>query len=167
MGQASHHQEVRVKAIDLVHKYAGPRVLILGEVDRLLHPEWMNPRKETAEKPKDTLDLNGSEIRYRGQTKDTYDLVVDSGALEHELDIYGALKKMSRAVKKGGVIFHLSPMSMINWGYWNINPKAFKEFYKDWEILEQWAVKKEHSVPLPHDRASIASEVSMIFVARK
>jgi hypothetical protein len=158
-----------VKAIDLVHKYAGPRVLILGEVDRLLHPEWMNPRKETAEKPKDTLDLNGSEIIYSFRSKKCYDidLVVDSGALEHEMDIYGALKKMSSLVKKGGVIFHLSPISMVNWGYWNINPKVFKEFYKDWEILEEWAVKKEHTVALPYDRASIASEVSMYFVARK
>lgn len=154
-----------MKAIDLIKKYAGPRVLILGEVDRLLNPEWMNPRKETEEKPKDTLELDGT-IHYKPNGK-AYDLVIDSGALEHELDIYGSLKKMVKQVRKGGVIFHLSPISMVNWGYWNINPKAFKEFYKDWEILEQWAVKKEHIIPLMYDRASIASEVSMYFVARK
>jgi len=161
-----------VKALDIVRKYKGQRVLLLGEAERLSNPEWMRPKVKEYE-PRETecealTILNGAEVSDKWK-KRYYDFVVDAGFLEHQFDISTQLLKTAEAVRVGGVIFHLSPISMVNWGYWNISPKMFKEFYdaNGWELLEAFAVKKDHFIDLPLDRASTASEVSMHVVARR
>jgi hypothetical protein len=58
-----------------------------------------------------------------------YDLVIDPGTLEHCFNIGQALMTAAGAVKVGGRILHLSPMTMMNHGFWNICPTLYHDFY--------------------------------------
>lgn len=59
-----------------------------------------------------------------------YDLVIDPGTLEHCFNIGQAMINAASAVRVGGRIFHGSPMTMLNHGFYNINPSFFGCFYK-------------------------------------
>ena len=65
-----------------------------------------------------------------------FDLVLDPGTLEHCFNIGQAIINASQAVKVGGRILHLSPMTMMNHGFYNICPTFFHDFYgqNNWEI---------------------------------
>lgn len=65
-----------------------------------------------------------------------YDLVIDPGTLEHCFSIGQAMMNAANAVKAGGRIFHLSPLMMINHGFYNICPTMMFDFYtqNNWEI---------------------------------
>ena len=67
-----------------------------------------------------------------------FDLVIVPGTLEHCFNIGTAWQNAFDSVKVGGVIFHLSPMTMVNHGFFNFNPTLFHDFYKqnNWEILD-------------------------------
>ena len=67
-----------------------------------------------------------------------FDLVIDPGTLEHCFNIGQAFINAANAVKVGGVIFHLSPMTMLNHGFYNLNPTLFNDFYfqNGWEVRE-------------------------------
>lgn len=58
-----------------------------------------------------------------------YDLVIDHGTIEHCMNIGQALKTLAQCVSVGGVIFHGTPMSMHNHGFYNVNPTLFYDFY--------------------------------------
>ncbi len=66
----------------------------------------------------------------------SYDLVIDAGTIEHVANIGQALMNAAKAVKVGGQIFHTSPMSMLNHGFYNICPTFFHDFYtqNEWQI---------------------------------
>lgn len=59
-----------------------------------------------------------------------HDLVIDPGTLEHCFNIGQAFMNAAGAVKLGGRIFHGSPMSMLNHGFYNLNPTLFGFFYQ-------------------------------------
>ena len=67
-----------------------------------------------------------------------FDLVIDPGTLEHCFNIGQAFLNAANAVKVGGYIFHLSPLDMLNHGFYNINPTLFHDFYlqNGWEVRE-------------------------------
>ena len=67
-----------------------------------------------------------------------FDLVIDPGTIEHCFNIGQALLNAANAVRAGGVIFHISPMTMLNHGFYNLNPTLFYDFYiqNGWDILE-------------------------------
>src|SRR3990167_2296323 len=67
-----------------------------------------------------------------------FDLVIDPGTLEHFFNIGQAFLNAANAVKVGGYIFHLSPLDMLNHGFYNINPTLFHDFYlqNGWEVRE-------------------------------
>jgi hypothetical protein len=67
-----------------------------------------------------------------------FDLVLDPGTLEHCFNIGQAFLNAANAVKVGGRIFHTSPMSMLNHGFYNLCPTLFHDFYKQngWELAE-------------------------------
>lgn len=71
-----------------------------------------------------------------------YDLVIDPGTMEHCFNIGQAMMNAANAVKAGGHIFHLSPLMMINHGFYNICPTMMFDFYtqNDWEISTLEAV---------------------------
>jgi len=65
-----------------------------------------------------------------------YGLVLDCGTTEHCFNIGQALINAANAVKEGGYIFHTPPVSMMNHGFYNLNPTLFYDFYTQngWEI---------------------------------
>ena len=67
-----------------------------------------------------------------------FDLVIDSGTLEHCFNIGQAMLNAVNSVKVGGAIFHLSPLDVLNHGFYNMNPTLFNDFYlqNEWDIKE-------------------------------
>lgn len=65
-----------------------------------------------------------------------FDLVIDPGTLEHCFNIGQAFMNAANAVRVGGRIFHISPMSMLNHGFYNLNPTLFHDFYTQngWDL---------------------------------
>lgn len=59
-----------------------------------------------------------------------FDLVIDPGTTEHCFNIGQALMNAANAVVPGGRIMHLSPMTMVNHGFYNLCPTLFKDFYE-------------------------------------
>lgn len=57
-----------------------------------------------------------------------YDVVIDPGTLEHCFFIGQAMFNAWRAVKPGGVLLHMTPMTMVNHGFFNLCPTLFKDF---------------------------------------
>jgi hypothetical protein len=66
-----------------------------------------------------------------------FDLVIDPGTTEHCFNVGQALLNAARAVKVGGYIFHTSPMTMVNHGFYNFSPTLFYDFYKQ----NEWLIK--------------------------
>jgi hypothetical protein len=58
-----------------------------------------------------------------------YDLVIDPGTLEHCFNIGQAMLNAANAVKLDGRILHISPMNMVNHGFYNLCPTMFSDFY--------------------------------------
>lgn len=58
-----------------------------------------------------------------------YDLVIDHGTIEHCMNIGQALKNLAQSVSVGGCIFHGTPMTMLNHGFYNVSPTLFYDFY--------------------------------------
>lgn len=48
-----------------------------------------------------------------------YDLVIDTGTLEHCFNVGQAFKNVCKTVKVGGVFMTAAPMTKLNHGYWN------------------------------------------------
>lgn len=71
------------------------------------------------------LDLN------EPQELGKYDLVIDPGTLEHCFNVGQAIVNATKAVKVGGSIFTVSPMTMVNHGFWNFSPTAWFDFYRE------------------------------------
>lgn len=63
------------------------------------------------------------------QHNDFYSLVVDPGTIEHVMNVGEVLKSIVRMLRVGGYVYHVSPMSMFNHGYWNFSPVAYYDFY--------------------------------------
>ena len=73
-----------------------------------------------------------------------FDLVIDPGTLEHCFSIGQAILNAANAVKAGGYIFHISPMSMMNHGFYNLCPTVYHDFYAQnhWRIEELKAMPR-------------------------
>ena len=65
-----------------------------------------------------------------------FDLVIDPGTIEHCFNIGQAIINAANAVKLGGRIFHVPPMTMLNHGFYNLCPTLFHDFYTQngWRI---------------------------------
>ena len=60
-----------------------------------------------------------------------FDVVLDPGTLEHCFNIGQAFKNVRNLCRPGGHILHINPLSMMNHGFWNLNPCAYHEWYTD------------------------------------
>lgn len=79
----------------------------------------------------DTASWDGDVVRYPlSFIRGPYDLVIDPGTSEHCFNIAQALVNLANAVKVGGVISQALPTTMVNHGYWNVNPVALVDFYE-------------------------------------
>ncbi|MDL2316655.1 hypothetical protein LJC59_06195 [Desulfovibrio sp. OttesenSCG-928-A18] len=58
-----------------------------------------------------------------------FDITVDGGTIEHCFNVPQALANMVHMTRAGGAVFHVSPVSWPNHGFYNFNPCLFHEFY--------------------------------------
>jgi len=74
-----------------------------------------------------------------------FDLVIDPGTLEHCFNIGQAFLNAANAVKADGYIFHISPMSMMNHGFYNLCPTLLHDFYAQ----NHWRIEELKVMPRP------------------
>lgn len=74
-------------------------------------------------------DLNNPDLA--SQVGGTYDLVYDSGTIEHIFDAPTALRNLARLVGIGGAIVHATPTNgFMDHGLWQLSPDLFRTFYR-------------------------------------
>ena len=80
------------------------------------------------EQPDFILDLNQPETP--NNLTGRFDLVLDSGTLEHIFDIAAGLRHCARMVRQGGRVVHLTPTSnCVEHGFYSVSPTLFADFY--------------------------------------
>lgn len=60
-----------------------------------------------------------------------YQMIIDPGTIEHCFNIGQAMINITRALSVGGYAVHVNPMTMINHGFYNLNPTFYSDFYGD------------------------------------
>jgi len=60
-----------------------------------------------------------------------FHIVLDHGTIEHCFNIAQAMTNLLSFLGVGGYIFHSSPLTMVNHGFYNLNPTFFADFYND------------------------------------
>lgn len=116
-------------------------------------------------------DLNvPMDAAHQGQ----YDVVIDTGTLEHCFNVGVAFENMCRLARVGGVIISAAPMSKVNHGFWNFSPCAYDNyfrqnhfdflflgaFYKDPEGLKQFDIST-------NGRQIAPAEAVLVAIARR
>lgn len=99
-----------------------------------------------------------------------FDMVIDGGTIEHCFNISQAMMNAAHAVKHGGVIFHTTPMSMMNHGFYNVCSTLFHDFYEQngWTVEFCQGISAKEFFPLePVKRFIAPHECSIHFVARR
>jgi SAM-dependent methyltransferase len=102
----------------------------------------------------------------------TYDLVIDGGTIEHCANIGQALMIAAQAVKPGGRVFHSPPLSMMNHGFYNVNPTLLHDFYTQngWAIehLSGFRASNFEGFDVhPTARGTMPPESALYFLARR
>ena len=165
-----------------------------SDIERLFgyKPEKLNTRNQKwhglSEPSPDTFELFeklGSDLTIVDCTSETghekiadlnyphdfgkFDLVIDPGTVEHCFNIGQAIMNAAGAVRDGGVICHLSPMDMLNHGFYNICPTLFNDFYgqNGWN-LKSIAIMPS-GVPNSHrtSRFTMHTEHFMVVIAER
>ena len=99
-----------------------------------------------------------------------YGLVLDCGTTEHCFNIGQALMNAANAVQEGGYIIHTPPVSMVNHGFYCLQPTLFHDFYSQngWEIvfLAGEVSGKWFEIPAIN-RVKVPAEASLIVAARR
>lgn len=124
----------------------------------------------------DALKHEGSEIiadlNYP-QDFGEFDFVLDAGTIEHVCNIGEALKTMAMSVAPGGRILHTPPMTMLNHGFYNLNPTLFFHFYEEngFELRHMHArddcgAGEEYQVS-HHGRFSLPTNCAMYVIAKR
>lgn len=123
--------------------------------------------------PEKIVDLN-SELP--DEFHSAYDLVIDTGTLEHCFNIGQAFRSMCEMTKLGGAVITMAPMTIINHGFWNFSPTAyFDGFQQNGFSLAflQGRTKGEGGVKMidfadkPIKRMIVPPEAVLMCVARK
>lgn len=67
-----------------------------------------------------------------------FDLVIDTGTLEHCFNVGQAFKNICSTIKKGGIFITAAPISKLNHGYWNFGTIVHKDGFEQngFEILK-------------------------------
>ena len=116
----------------------------------------------------ENLDLN---YPIDAHHHDSYSFVIDPGTIEHVMNIGEGLTSIIRVLRVGGYIYHVSPMSMLNHGYWNFSPVTYYDFYtaNGFEIIRlEGRRKKGMSFEVPTTaRFKENTNLMIVCVARK
>lgn len=74
------------------------------------------------------FDLNSPQLP--SELTQQFDLVLDSGTIEHVFDIAMALRHCAEMLKPGGRVVHLTPSSnCVEHGFYSVSPTLFADFY--------------------------------------
>lgn len=74
------------------------------------------------------LDLNALETPPH--LTEAFDLILDTGTIEHVFDIRASLSNCLNMARPGGRIIHLTPSSnAVNHGFFSVSPTLFQDFY--------------------------------------
>lgn len=87
----------------------------------------------------ESLDLNSAVTPTH--LKNSFDLVLDSGTIEHIFEIGRAIQHCLQMAKVGGRIIHLTPTSnAVNHGFYSVSPALFADYYRanGCEIEKLW-----------------------------
>lgn len=60
-----------------------------------------------------------------------FDLLIDTGTLEHCFNVGQAFKNTCEAMRQGGLIVHGAPLNRFNHGFWSFNPTLYYDFLGD------------------------------------
>jgi SAM-dependent methyltransferase len=60
-----------------------------------------------------------------------YDLLIDTGTLEHCFNVGQALMNVAASLAEGGCLVHAAPMNIYNHGFWNFSPTLYFDFLGD------------------------------------
>jgi hypothetical protein len=83
------------------------------------------------ENPDFIFDLN---YQVGDEYKERFDVIFDSGTLEHIFDISTALNNVDFMLKKGGQLIIFSPASnMVDHGFYSFSPTLFYDYFKNRE----------------------------------
>ena len=58
-----------------------------------------------------------------------FDLVVDTGTLEHCFNVGQAFRNACEALAQGGLLVHAAPLNRPNHGFWNFSPTVYPDFF--------------------------------------
>jgi SAM-dependent methyltransferase len=67
-----------------------------------------------------------------------YDLLIDTGTLEHCFNVGLAFKNMCAAMRQGGILVHAAPLNRYNHGFWSFNPTLYHDFFGDNGYAIRW-----------------------------
>lgn len=93
------------------------------------------------DKPKITHDLQEP---ITSKYNDFFNLIIDSGTIEHIFDIKSVMFNIARITKVGGYVLHFSPThNFINHGFYQLSPTFFHDFYSQngFEIVEAYYIE--------------------------
>jgi hypothetical protein len=128
----------------------------------------------------DYAEIRGGEIIIDLNTPineehhEKYDLVVDTGTLEHCFNVGIAFENMCKLARVGGLILSAAPMTKINHGFWNFSPCAYENYFSQnkFKILFLGAFHKANGkikkINISANQRLICPEESLILcVARR
>ena len=99
-----------------------------------------------------------------------YDLVIDPGTVEHCFNVGTAILNAANAVKVGGSILQGGPLSMMNHGFYNLNPTLFYDLYTQngWDVKINIVDSDGRYGPVPAvQRFKVAPECSLLVLATR
>jgi SAM-dependent methyltransferase len=95
----------------------------------------------------ETLDLNEKETPLH--LREAFDVVLDSGTIEHIFEIGQAMRHCLEMTRTGGRIIHLTPSSnAVNHGLYSVSPTLFADFYgaSGCEIERLWLCRSSKHI---------------------
>lgn len=112
----------------------------------------------------------------------TFDLIIDSGTIEHIFDIRQALINISLMLKHGGRIIHMTPTNnYVQHGFYQISPTLYFDYYSENKFVDLRGFLVEHDRYRPwkypfhffelsdYEAVNISSKQALVtvFVAQK
>lgn len=103
-----------------------------------------------------------------------YDLVIDTGTLEHCFNVGTAFMNMCSLVKVGGYLITAAPMSKMNHGFWNFSPCVYDNFFSknkfSIEFIAGFQMQKNKAIRIDiqnNNRFLAPSECILAVVAKR
>lgn len=103
-----------------------------------------------------------------------YALVIDSGTIEHCLNIGQAMINVASMVAPEGWLLHGNPLNMFNHGFYNLNPTLYHDFYLTngfdinlFKVVHNAHQPKLYDVPMVERFSAMPEGCVNLFVAQR